>query len=307
MSSNNDVAQLITNQIIDALEKGTIPWRKSWKTELPMNLVTKHGYRGINLLLLCLSPYTSPHYLTFKQVSAIGGFIKRGEKGYRVVYWQLVDDKGPNTGQGDADTGHSPVDEPRKKPFLRYYTVFNVEQCSGVPERLIPKSMIRIEPITACENVVNNIPSKPKIIDAREAYYERITDTIGIPSINRFISREEHYSTLFHELVHSTGHPCRLNREYKQAIASNHDEHSKEELIAELGNAFLCAHAHISPKTIDNQASYIAHWLEKLKSDKRLIISASSSAQKAVDYILGKSDEKMPADLDVRIPENVPC
>jgi antirestriction protein ArdC len=275
-----DVAEIVTNQILDALEKGVIPWQKPWKTLLPMNMVSKRRYHGINLLILALSEHTSPYYLTFNQVSALGGNVKPGSRSYRVVYWRLLEHINASSG------------EITEIPMMRYYCIFNLEQCTGIPEDKIPKTdQIDFNPIEACEEIVNHMPNKPKVISAREAYYNRIEDVIGMPAQNAFISPEERYSTLFHELGHSTGHPKRLNRENKYEKAGFEDVYSNEELVAEISSSILCAYAGISPRTIQNQAAYIQHWLKRLKDDKRLIVAASSLAQKAADYIMHQPGE----------------
>lgn len=277
-----DVAQIVTNQILDALDRGIVPWRKPWKTELPKNLISGKAYRGINLLLLSLSPYgSSPYYLTYKQVEDLGGHVIAGSRGFRIVYWRIMEHVSP---QGELT----------EIPLLKYYVVFNLEQVRGIPESKLPKSeTISINPIQECEHVVNRMEQRPQIINASQAYYNRSSDQIGMPPRGLFASQEEYYSTLFHELVHSTGHPSRLDREVKHAMAAMGDDYSREELVAELGSAFLCAHTHISPSTIQNQASYIAGWLKVLNNDRWFVISASAAANKAVAYILGLKDNNI--------------
>lgn len=278
MARNNfAIAEMINNKIIEALEKGTIPWKKPWKTIAPRNLATNHVYQGINLLLLSLTNHASPYFLTFKQLQYIGGSLKQGTKGYQVVYWKVIEYSRDN---GDGK-------ETLEIPMIRYYTVFNLEQCLNLPENKIPKEEINFNPIETCEYVIDKYADKPEIILSSSAYYLRSRDIIGMPDKKVFTSIEEYYSTLFHEIIHSTGHEKRLNRHQDLLSEDKEDKYCKEELIAELGNAYVCAHCHISPKTIDNQSSYISHWLCLLKNDKKLLISASSAAKKAVDYILG--------------------
>jgi antirestriction protein ArdC len=177
---------------------------------------------------------------------------------------------------------------------MKYYVVFNLEQVSGIPEAKLPKTeTITFNPIQECEHVINRMEHRPLIINAPQAYYSRSNDTVGIPPRNQFTSPEEYYSTLFHELVHSTGHPERLDREVKQSLAAMGQDYSREELVAEIGSAFLCAHTHISPITIQNQTSYIANWLKVLNNDKWFVISASAAANKASAYILGLKDDNI--------------
>jgi len=268
-----DVAQLVTDQIIEALERGVIPWKKPWRKELPRNITGRH-YHGVNLLLLALSPHASPFYLTFKQANELGGMVRAKSSGFRVIYWRILEHLSP---EGEITT----------IPLLKYYTVFNLEQTTGIPEERLPKlSEQHINPIGECEQVWADMPNKPALLSAQEAFYERKSDTVGIPPIDRFVSAEEYHSTLFHELVHSTGHPKRCNRDNRYGELGYREAYSTEELIAEIGSSFLCANTGIAPRTINNQASYISYWLARLKSDKRLIISAAAAAQKASDYIL---------------------
>lgn len=273
-----DVATIITNQILEALERGVVPWRKPWRTELPKNLISGKPYRGINLLLLSLSPYASPYYLTYKQVEELGGYVVAGSKGFRIVYWRILEHVSP---QGELT----------EVPLMKYYVVFNLEQIGGIPESKLPvQDQTEIRPIEECEHIVTRMQNRPEIILATYAFYDTVKDFVGMPPRNSFVNAEEYYSTLFHELVHSTCHPNRLNREVKQAIAAMQEDRTREELIAELGSSFLCAHARIAPKTLDNQAAYIAGWLKVLENNKWFIISASAQASKAANYILGIKD-----------------
>jgi antirestriction protein ArdC len=270
-----DVAQIVTDQILEALENGVVPWQKPWKTHLPMNMVSKRQYHGINLLILALSPFTSPFYLTFNQVEALGGMVKPGSKSIRIVYWRILEHM-------NADTG-----ELTEVPLMKYYCLFNLEQCHGIPADKIPQLEVsEFSPIESCEEIVKGMPNQPGFIGAQEAYYDRKEDVVGMPAKQVFISTEEYYSTLFHELTHATGHPKRLNRDNSYDKSGFTDAYSNEELIAEIGSSILCAYSGIAPRTIKNQAAYIEHWYKRLKSDKRLIIGASAMAQKAADYIM---------------------
>jgi antirestriction protein ArdC len=276
-----DVATIVTNQILASLESKIVPWRRPWRTELPKNLISGKPYRGINLLLLSLSPYASPYYLTYKQVEELGGHVIAGSKGFRIVFWRILEHA-------------SPEGELTEIPLMKYYVVFNLEQVSGIPESKLPKTeTITFNPIQECEHVINRMEHRPSIINAPQAYYSRSNDTVGIPPRGQFTSPEEYYSTLFHELVHSTGHPDRLDREVKQSLAAMGEDYGREELIAEIGSSFLCAHTHISPSTIQNQASYIANWLKVLGNDKWFVISASAAASKASNYILGLKENNI--------------
>jgi len=273
-----DVAQLVTDEIIASLERGVIPWKKPWRSELPRN-ITGRQYHGINLLLLALSEHASPFYMTFRQVNDLGGKVKAGSTGFRVIYWRILEHLSP---EGEITT----------IPLLRYYTIFNLEQTTGIPEERLPKLDVQhIDPIRECEQIWVDMPNKPSLVNAQEAYYERTSDTVGIPPIERFDNAGEYYSTLWHEAVHSTGHPKRLNRDNHYGELGYREAYGNEELIAEIGSSILCSYAGISPLVIENQTSYISYWLARLKGDKRLIIGASAAAQKAVDYITHLSGE----------------
>lgn len=276
------VYELITNKIIEKLNQGVIPWRKPWRgTGLPMNFITKKLYRGINIFLLHMQDYGSPYWLTFKQVKELKGYIRQGEKGTLIVYWNW------------HKVVIQQMEEEIEKlaPFLRYYKVFNIEQCEGL-QAAIPESKDNFNPIAECEKVVREMPNPPIIRQGKStACYIPVEDVVNMPRPSLFESEQEYYCALFHELIHSTGHQKRLDR--KGVIGLNRfssKEYSKEELIAEIGASFLCGYTGIDNKTIDNSASYIQNWLEKLDNGKRLIIIAAAQAQRAVDYVLNRKE-----------------
>jgi antirestriction protein ArdC len=272
------VYEIITNKIIEKLNQGVIPWYQPWKgTGLPRNLVTKKLYRGINIFLLHMQDYGSPYWLSFKQVKELKGCVRQGEKGTLIVYWNW------------HKVVIQQMEEEIEKlaPFLRYYKVFNVEQCDGL-QVSIPESKNNFNPIAECEKVVREMPNPSIIKQGRlTACYVPVEDIINIPRPSFFDNEQEYYSALYHEIIHSTGHQKRLNRKGVAELNSfGSKEYSKEELIAEIGASFLCAYIGIENKTIDNSAAYIQGWLEKLDNDKRLIIIAAAQAQRAVDYVL---------------------
>lgn len=277
------VAEIITEQIIDRLEAGTIPWRKPW-TPLagpgaPRNLVSGKPYRGINVLLLASQPFSSPYWLTFKQTQDKGGNIRKGEKGTAVVFWNWVEVE-------DTETG-----EEKSIPFMRYYTVFNLEQTEGIEDPPSPAAIEKpFSPIQAAENIIAAMPQCPEIRHiGNQAYYKPSLDFVNMPQQATFHQEEGYYCTLFHELSHSTGHFSRLARKgVTEPIAFASHEYSKEELIAELTAAFLCAETGIEQITIDNSAAYIQSWLKELKNDKTLVILAAGQAQKATDFIMDR-------------------
>lgn len=274
-----DLYDKITSLIIKELENGNIPWRKPWQgTGLAKNLLTKRVYTGINQLLLSSLPYPFPQFLTWQQVHSVGGTVSKGEKGHLVVFTKklvLPNDKDPL--------------KTVNKTILRYFTVFNVSQCANIPDHLLPRVLhSELEPITVCEFIVEGMPDAPEIRhgDAR-AYYVACEDYINMPLMALFASAEAYYSTLFHELVHSTGHEERLARpELMEDSGMESESYSFEELVAEIGASYLNAHSGISAGTVSNSAAYIKGWLKRLRNDKSFVIKAASKAQQAVDYIL---------------------
>lgn len=277
------VYEIITDRILQKLSEGVIPWRKPWNNAgLPKNFVSKKEYRGINLFLLNMMPYESPYFLTFKQVKDLGGVVNAGVKSMPVVFYTSleVDDVDEKTG------------EITKKdiPVLRYYNVFNVEQ-TNITVEPITHTTNEFNAIERCEEVVKNMPNPPAIQHGKDAKYITLQDSVYIPSPERFNPAEEYYCSLFHELVHSTGHEKRLNR---KSIAEKNGfgtkDYGYEELIAEMGASFLCGITGIERKTLDNNAAYIDGWMKVIKADKRLLINAASQAQKAVDYITARKD-----------------
>jgi len=271
----------ITERIVALMEHGTVPWHKPWNvsTGLPRNLVTQKPYRGINTFLLMSMGFESPHWLTYRQAVQLGGNVKKGEKSCPVVFWKPME-------VTDKESG-----EVEKIPFLRLYHVFNASQCEGL-KNIPAEDTSSFTPTEAAE-IVAKMPEPPVVKHGMTmAYYAPRQDIVGMPERKRFDTEDGYHATLFHELVHSTGHEKRLNR---QSIAERNgfgtDPYCKEELIAELGSAFLCGHSGIVERTIDSSAAYLDNWLKQLKSDRTLIVYAAAQAQKAADFILGKTME----------------
>ena len=282
-TSRRNVYEIVTEQIIRQLEQGVAPWRKPWRTEAPCNLVSGKEYRGINPFLLASQGYGSRYWLTFNQANKLGGHIRRGEKSSIVTFWNIGEEKIVRDADGNMR---------KSKPFLlRYYRVFNVEQTEGIADKLgLGNSTPRVASIEQCEAIVKGMPNPPATQQDARAWYRPSTDTVGMPSKSLFNSSEEYYSTVFHELTHSTGHASRVGREGIERLNTfGSESYSKEELIAEMGAAMLCGFTGISPRTLENSAAYLQSWLKVLKSDTRMVVTAASAAQKAVDYVLGKS------------------
>jgi len=286
-----DVYALVTDRITAALEAGTVPWQKPWASlgGVPRNLASRKPYRGMNILLLSLGqPYASPWWLTYKQAQDLGGQVRKGEKSSLVTFWKFPrSDPAPEEGR-EGDGLSEP--ERRRAPLLRQYHVFNVEQVDGVPAPPSAEFQPKVhERLARCEAVAAGMPQPPAIRrDPRQACYAPALDQVGIPDLSQFETAESYYATLFHELVHSTGHPTRLARPTLGTPSPfGSPDYSREELVAELGAAFLCAHAGVFPSTVENQAAYIQGWLSVLKGDQRLLPIAAAQAQRAADFILG--------------------
>jgi antirestriction protein ArdC len=181
--------------------------------------------------------------------------------------------------------------EEKEIRLLRYYRVFNVEQCEGIEYPKPEPRAVDFNPIAEAQAIIDGMPNRPKLtFVGSQAYYRPVTDTVNMPAPESFSSPEEYYSTLFHEHVHSTGHASRLNRfkeEANETVAFGSNKYGKEELTAEMGAAFLCAIAGIVNQTIENSAAYIEGWRKKIKEDRKLVVFAAARAQKAADYIRG--------------------
>ena len=287
-----DTYAIVTEKIINLLEQGIVPWRRPWSaTGLPCNLVSKKPYRGVNLLLLSATKYISPLWLTMKQANELGGSVRKGERSQIVVFWKVDQIAKAET---ETDPEKDAADEKSRPRFvLRYYRLFNLEQCElpqAVLDKLPKSETHQHDPIEAAERIIAGMPNPPEIQYAgSKAYYSPITDRITLPPRELFISAEEFSATKIHECVHSTGSRKRLNREsIAEAAPFGSPTYVAEELVAETGAAFLCAEAGISPAVVENQAAYIQGWLGKIRSDKRLVIMAAAQAQKAADFILNR-------------------
>lgn len=295
--SKFDVYQHVTDQIVAKLEEGVIPWRKPWKSTgggVQRNFNSDRPYRGINQILLSMSEFDSPYWMTAKGVKKAGGTIKESEyysNGGRgstiVVFWKIIKKK---------ETDESGQKVERTIPLLRFYKIWNLDQTEGIEleEAGETPDADPILPIEECERVVAEMPQAPTIDHGGDrAYYRPSADHVQMPEMDVFESSEHYYGTLFHELVHSTGHESRLKRPgITDASMFGSESYSDEELVAEMGSAMLCAVTGISPATIDNSASYIKSWLRRLKDDPKLVVFAAQRGQKAADFILGTTFEE---------------
>ena len=291
-----DCYEVITQRIIDLLSAGTVPWQKPWKSNggFPKNLVSGKHYRGMNAFLLHAMNYENPNWITFKQALELGGNVRKGEKATPIIFWKKWE-------KADKATG-----EKTTIPMMRFYYVFNVAQCDGL-ESLFGDSITgETTPETPAEtsgdyskaeSLVMNYKGGPVVKHGMSrAYYSPGGDYVGMPDNNKFTSIGHYYATLFHELTHSTGHVSRLARKMMVdcEFAFGDANYSREELVAEMGSAFLCGMSGISEtgNIMENSAAYIAGWLKALKNDKKLVIQAAGLAQKAVDHICGTGFEE---------------
>lgn len=294
VSEKVDLYQQVTNRIITHLEKGEIPWRKTWSGYgLARNLATNHIYTGINMILMNCLPYPIPYYMTFKQVQEKGGRIKQGAKAELVFYFNILfKDKADNTiSKEQASILERQGAEVKVLKYLKYYNVFNIKDIEGIEYASPDIALQPHEKLERCENIILNMPNAPEMIhqDLSQAYYNKVHDFVNMPEIGQFQSPEEYYVTFFHELAHATGHQKRLNRPgITEAEKFGDKKYSEEELIAEMAASFLSAQVSIDyDPIIENTAAYLQGWLKVLKEDKMFIFKVAAEAQKAADYVLG--------------------
>ena len=287
----------IADKFIEMLEAGVVPWRKPW-TVLgePANLISGKPYRGINPIILGLCPYNSPYWLTYKQAQELGGHVKKGEKSTMIVFFKRIgiEDKEQTDKEGN----------PLKKfiPLLKCIRVFNVEQCENLKHKRLDEYEAKVEEfknrakndqgvIEQAEAIIKTMPNCPPIVEIGDrAFYQPSTDSITMPPKHLFEELVEFYQTLFHEMIHSTGHEKRLSREGVTNLSffGSH-RYGKEELIAELGASMLSHEAGIvNEKMIENSAAYLGSWIKTIREDPSIIIGAASKAQAAVDYVLDR-------------------
>jgi antirestriction protein ArdC len=279
--TKQSVSDIITELIIGKLEAGIIPWKKPWNgsANAPKNLISGKEYRGLNAFILGCYGFSSCYFATFKQVQDKKGTIKKGAKSIPVIFYSVKEVEDRLTGS-DINI-----------PVLRYFRVFSLDDIEGIPAPIQATITREFSPIEEAQNIIKNMPYCPEIKSGgNKAFYSPSLDYINLPPENCFHSNEEFYSTMFHELTHSTGHANRLNRSTVTKTAHfGSSEYSNEELIAEMGASFLNATAGIIDNVIDNSTAYIKGWISALKSsdNRGLVIKAASQAQKATDYILG--------------------
>ena len=276
-----DIYEMITDRIIEQLENGVVAWQKPWTGvhDGAYNRISNKPYSLLNQMLLS----KTGEYASFKQWTELGGHIKKGEKAEIVTFWKIQPIEEEN------EDGEKVI---KQIPLLRYYNVFHISQVEGVEPKSI--DLNELQPIEEAERIKTEYMQREhiKILEkvTDKAFYSPSLDYIQVPCKEQYQNIEEFYSTLFHEMTHSTGHKVRLDREdVKDCMYFGSENYSKEGLCAELGSAFLINKLGIaSSKSFTNSTAYIQSWLRVLKNDKKFIISASSRAEKAVKYILNE-------------------
>ena len=266
----NKAQTKIVDRLLEAMEQGVIPWRRPWM--MPTNAVSGKSYRGINKLVLSLSDFRDHRFVTYLQAEQLGGNVKKGERGFPVVIWHFP-------------TAQEIQNDPNASTWAKAYTVFNVGQCECLTK--LPVLPIVEHDSTEAQAIVDCWTGRPSIEHGGyRAAYSPSMDKIIMPEMSKFQSPEGYYDTLFHELVHSTGHVRRLDRKSLR----DRQQYAIEELVAEIGGAMLCSEAHIDNSSlIDNNAAYLQSWLQALKNDKTMLVKAASAAAKATDMIMGRN------------------
>ena len=285
-----DIYDKITNQIVAELEKGVRPWHQPWNAEHSAGRITRplrgNGipYQGINVLMLWSAAmekgFSAPIWMTFKQALELNAHVRKGEHGSLVVYA----DKMIRT-ETDARTGE---ESEHAIPFMKGYTVFNVEQIEGLPEHYYAQPEVRTDSVQRIANADAFFAATGANVvhGGSRACYVPSTDNIHMPCIDFFRDSESYYATLAHEATHWTRHPSRLDREFGRKRFGD-EGYAMEELVAELGSAFLAADLALTPEVRDDHAAYIASWIKVLKDDTRAIFTAASHAQRATDFLHG--------------------
>jgi antirestriction protein ArdC len=297
-----DLYQRITDSIVTKLEQGVRPWMQPWAAGFDGARIIRplrhngQPYNGINVLVLWSEAqdkgYASPYWMTFKQTLEFEAHVRKGEHGSLVVYADKIIRNEADAGSGEACPGPRAGEEVRAIPFLKSYTVFNVEQIVGLPERFYGRPEPKAEPVARIERADAFFAATGASIvhgGCRACYVPR-TDNIHMPYIDCFRDAESYYATLAHEATHWTRHETRLNRDFGRNRWGD-EGYAMEELVAELGAAFLAADLDLTPEVRDDHAAYIASWIKVLRIDKRAIFSAASHAQRAADFLHGAGRE----------------
>ena len=279
-SAGGDLHQQITDRILEAMQQARSTGRRLWDNQpsLPLNLATGKPYTGINTLILWAAGlkhgYASPYWLTYQQAKGAGGQVRKGEHGELCVFYK------PWETEETTDSGET---ETRKGAVLKSFRVFNLDQIDGIaaPAREERPAFVALQ---EAERILAASPA-PIHLGGTQAYYHLSSDTIHLPERERFTSPEAFYSVALHEMTHSTGHSSRLNRTFGKRFGD--EAYAMEELVAEMGSAFLNAELGIINATLPDHANYLASWIKVLRSDKKAILTAAAQAAKAQAFIRG--------------------
>lgn len=299
-NQRSDLYTRVTERVVADLERGARPWLKPWTSGSPrITRPRRHNgmpYRGINVLLLWGEAidrgYGVPLWMTYRQARELGAHVRQGEHGTTVVYADRM------VRNETDDAGH---DVERVIPFLKAYSVFNVAQIENLPAQYLPQPEPQTDKLKLLALAEAFIAATGATIrhGGDRAYYSPKLDLIQLPVPEVFRDAESYAATTAHELTHWTAHPSRLNRDFGGQQFGD-TGYAREELVAELGSAFLCADLGITPEPREDHASYLAHWIAVLKDDKRAIFAASAHAQKAVDFLHGLQPTAMPLPSEPR-------
>lgn len=279
----NKVYGIVTEKILEALDRGVVPWSRPWNLTGGHQNLKGRKYRGVNPLLLELAAevkgYDQPYWGTFNQMKGHGGKVRKGEKGTLITFWKVYDKENAETGEDE------------RRFILRYFNVFNVAQVEGLD--WTPPETVRHDhdPLAEGERIIAGMPNPPRIEvkSSDRAYYRPSTDTVVLPGLDQYPVAADYYRVAFHELVHSTGHKSRLDRDLSGVLMLP-ESYAAEELVAEIGAAMLCGVAGID-SNVEQNAAYIGEWRKRLADDPKLIVTAAGKAQKAADYILDAEAE----------------
>jgi len=286
-TERNDLYTRVTDAIIADLERGVRTWLRPWKVEHAAGPITRplrasgQPYRGINVLMLWASAieqhFASPIWMTFRQAKELNASVRKGSKGTAVVYANRIT---------KSETLEDGEETERDIVFMKEYSVFNVEQIDGLPEHFYAMTTPGIDPCSRNSTVERFFASTGAAIrhGGNQAYYAPGSDFVQMPPFESFNSTESYYSTLAHEITHWTKHPSRLDRNFGNGPFGS-EGYAREELVAEIGAAFLCCDLQVTPEPRDDHAAYLSHWLQVLKEDRRAIFRAAAHAQRAVDFL----------------------
>ena len=291
MEKKMNVYELVTNKVMEQMKQGIIPWHRPWTgvADGAINYVTRKPYSLLNQMLLG----RDGEWLTFKQIKERGGSIKKGASAGMVVFYTKFAYK-KDTRKDDGTI----VVEEKEIPVLRYYNVFHITDCVGIESKMDTQPKNETQPIERAEEIVDGYVTREQGLTfhndkpSNRAYYSPATDAVVVPMISQYKDAEEYYSTTFHELTHSTMKKSRCDREADNKMAAfGSKDYSREELVAELGAAYLCTHSQLNnEKCFRNSVGYLQGWLRALANDSKMIVWAASRAEKAARYIMGENE-----------------